>query len=254
MYGVPALGSDIAIKSMIIHKEAFTHTRGTSPRLALPLGWWARWGDVRLASPRICMNGLASRSGATTIQSHSRVKKHNHVSCRLASPMCAWLHYERIAQSSKRCRVAPPHLASPRCSISTLLHSHALTSAGRHRLASPCVCVNPFIVMGWKLKQGEFEFYSCVQTKEMYWSIWCRFPQKTYLIVTLTVVRFTKVPLFLLPVNMLWFSARACPLKSIPCTRLNSIYHHLSGPNAASNTSCRLLVLSSHTDQESGKS
>jgi len=41
-----------------------------SSRLAAPLGEWARRGDVRFASHRLCVYGLTSRSGATTIQSY----------------------------------------------------------------------------------------------------------------------------------------------------------------------------------------
>jgi len=58
---------------IIILKGAFTHTRGER-RLASSFGGWARRGETTFASPRLCMYGLASRSGATTIQSYKTVQ------------------------------------------------------------------------------------------------------------------------------------------------------------------------------------
>jgi len=148
----------------LLHWGAFTHTRGEE-NFASPIIRESRQGTF--VSPRFCVYGPASTSGTTTIQSYknggfpfrdeysleltvqwmilaseypSRVKKQDRVSCRLASLMYVWFHYERIAQSDKRCR-ARHHLAS--LDKFWLSHSLALASCERHQLASR-MCECPF--------------------------------------------------------------------------------------------------------------
>jgi len=57
-----------------VRKEAFTHTRSKARRreanFASPMVSEARRGEVCLASPRACVYGVASTSGATAIESY----------------------------------------------------------------------------------------------------------------------------------------------------------------------------------------
>jgi len=147
-------------RSQNLHnKVAFIHARrGESrwgeDRLASLCPPPERRGEATFASSHLCVYGPASTSGATTIQSYknggvSFIDEYsfefaeqwlatrawrNRIVFLAASLMYVCFHYERIAESDKRCRSTPRRLVPPRL---TNFDSLALFCSRVHRAARP---------------------------------------------------------------------------------------------------------------------